>query len=125
ILAGSGLKQAEDIPHWWDNTTDYAAIKCDPNDNRTSPQFSLIGYQCLIKVLDQIDIMDYRDTSSLTISQANAEITYANSTTNFNGGITDIVVGQETGSTTLDLTFYDELRGSAGNRCANGFTGME
>lgn len=126
ILAGSGLKQAEDIPHWFDDPVKYASVKCDPNDNRTSPQYSLVGYQCLIKVLDQIDIMDYRDRSNLTISQATDEMNYANANNNFNGVKTAVVIGQETGSLSdLSLSFYDELRGSSGNRCQGGFTGLK
>jgi hypothetical protein len=127
ILAGTGLKQAEDIPHWFDSAT-YNSVKCDPNDNRTTPQYSLVGYQCLIKVLDQVDIMDYRDTSALTIAQATDEMNYANANNNFNGTKTAVVIGQETGpltSSTLNLTFYDELRGSSGNRCSGGFTGLK
>lgn len=124
ILAGSGLKQAEDIPHWIDSAP-YTAMTCDPNNNLSNPQYSLVAHQCLIRILDQVDIMDYRETASMTNPQAATEISYANTVVNFNGGTTKVVIGQETGdlgAADEGLTFYEELRGTA---CSNGFNGTK
>jgi len=115
ILASSGIKQAADLPHWWDNSTTYGATSCDPDGNTTSPQYTnQIAHQCLIRVLDQIDLMDYRDSSTLSINQADDEITDAATILNFSSVHTSIVIGQEVSTNAdLTLTFYDEVLDSA------------
>lgn len=117
-LASTGIKQAADLMHSLDNATDYTGVTCDPNNNTTTPQYSLLGSQCMIRVLDQIDLMDYRDKSIQSISQVSTEIPYASSNLNFNGNTTAIVIGQEVSTNSdLTLTFYDEVRSLTGNTC--------
>ena len=115
ILAGSGLKQAADIPHWWDSSATYGSTSCDANNNTTTPTYTnQVGYQCLVRIMDQIDIMDYRDDATLSVSQALVEINFAGSNLNFNGLTTPIMVGQALNiNTDLTLTFYDEITSTA------------
>jgi hypothetical protein len=114
ILSGTGILQAADIPHWWDNSAIYGATTCDPSNNLLTPAFtSQVGVYCLIRVLDQIDIMDYRDSAALSINQADAELSFAMGVTNFSGRAPRIVIGQEVANNSdLTLTFFDEIQNS-------------
>ena len=112
LLTGSGILQAADVPHWWDNAVTYGSTTCDPSNNLTTPAFTAqVGVQCLIRVLDQIDIMDYRDSPALSISQAESELAFAMTVTTFSGKTPRVVIGQEVSNNSdLSLTFYDEIR---------------
>ncbi len=111
ILRSAGIKQAADIPHFWESAA-YASTSCDPDNNTATPSHTgQYAYQCLIRVMDQIDIMDYRDQGTTSISQATTEINFASNTLNFDGAYTPIIVGQAINSNAdLTLTFYDEIR---------------
>ena len=111
ILKTADIDQAADIPHFWESA-DYANTSCDPDNNTASPAYTgQLAYQCLIRVMDQIDIMDYRDQATTSISQATTEINFASNTLNFAGNRTAVVIGQALNSNAdLTLTFYDEIR---------------
>jgi len=116
ILKIADIKQAADIPHFWESVS-YNNTSCDPDNNIASPAYTgQYAYQCLIRVLDQIDIMDYRDQATTSISQAMTEIDFASNNLNFEGNYTSVVIGQALNADLTDpnldlsLTFYDEIR---------------
>jgi hypothetical protein len=111
ILKSADIDQAADIPHFWESA-DYSNTTCDPDNNTANPAHTgQYAYQCLIRVMDQIDIMDYRDQGTTSVNQAMTEITFASNNTNYAGSYTPVIVGQAVNSNAdLTLTFYDEIR---------------